>query len=106
MTNEDILYWDGATNADTGTNITPDSWQLLELRKFVFATPVFDIVMNSIVIKSGGSGFDSSSAQWDNKVRFNTAGGATGTDFYIDNFIVRQFLATEPAWGTWGAQES
>ena len=35
-----------------------------------------------------------------------TSGFNPANTIYVDNFRVRQYLATEPAWGTWGAEEA
>ena len=104
-TDEDIVWYDGAGFQDTGDNITADDWVLMEVRNFVWATPVVDIYMNDTSIQNAADiSFLSSDTTYNNRVRFDSD-GANGIDFYIDDFIIRNFRPTGPAWGSWGGEE-
>ena len=101
----DILWYDGAAWQDTGDNFGTNAWHTFELRKFVWATPVVDFVYDGTVIQAAADiSYGTTGAEFANKVRFDTDAGSDLYKLYIDNFIVRNYRPTEPAWGTWSAE--
>jgi len=100
---EDIDYYNGASQ-DTGANLAPDDWELIELTDINHATPKFDIWQNDSKIKDDADMYANSAVT--NLVQINQAVASTGGDFYIDNFIVRKWAAIEPTHGAWGEWET
>ncbi|NTW31414.1 MAG: DUF2341 domain-containing protein [Bacteroidetes bacterium] len=95
---------DDAGTVITGATLTVDSWQLLEFRDFTYGGAyTFDWIKNDISILNNGNMSTNSSAQ--NLAWLYNALSA-GNDTYIDNFIVRNWVATEPTWGSWGSEET
>ena len=95
---EDLRYNDGS-DKDSGINGVENAWQLVELKNFNWSTLTYSVMINTNTVTGLGmlAAVSSTIAIY--------IDGATGVDSYIDNFIVRQYLATEPAWGTPGAWE-
>jgi hypothetical protein len=101
---ESLLYDDGVGGKDTTKKLTADAFNLIECNNFDFTAGTYDIYLNSTVAKTGAA---MAVQVWSNGVVYFTgANGGAGQDYWIDNLIVRNWLATEPAWGSWGAQES
>lgn len=104
---EDILYYNGGSWIDTGVNITPDQWELVEYNNFVWAAPTVDIWHNNVrIVNDGAINYHFSSADVNNQVRLQTYYAASGEDMYVEDFIVRNFRVTEPAWGSWEEEEA
>lgn len=99
---EDVTVLDGVTYQDTGSNITADQWQLLELNNWNWVAQTVDVWLNGTKIATGAD------ISYANGSYANAVGlwgvNAAGVDFYIDDFIVRDFLATEAEWGVWGPE--
>jgi len=100
---ENILYYNGVSWIDTLSNMTANQWELPEYKDFVWATPTVDIYHNDALVTNNAD-VSFLSALYPNQVRFYMEATA-GNDIYIDNFIVRNFRTTEPAWGSWGSEE-
>jgi hypothetical protein len=97
---EDITYYDGSTK-DTGSNCSADAWDLWELRTFDWSANTFEIRLNDLSVKTGTTTYTSSN--WANLLNFKGL-SIVGDDTWIDDFIVRNFRTTEPAWGSWGTE--
>jgi hypothetical protein len=95
-----FYYYDTSAHAITAT--IPSTWCLFETRNFNFTAGTYDVVIDGSVVKSGASMSVPSTVQ-DKYVYLGL--GAAGQNVFIDNLIVRQFLTTEPAWGSWQSQE-
>ena len=102
---ENISIFDGATYVDTTANITKDVWQLLEANDWNWTSKTVDAWLNGTRIKDNGD-ISFASTAYTNRVAFNQFVTTNGVDAYIDNFIVRNWRATEPAWGSWGAEQA
>ena len=97
--NEDIH----ANLGDTGVNASINIWQLYEITDIVWgASGRFDLSFEGSTIADNAGLIGSVGAV--NIILFNNKAGTS--DFWMDNVIVRQWLSTEPAWGSWGAQET
>lgn len=100
--NEDIYYYDTAFR-DTTANITADQWELMEITNLNYAAGTFDMWRNGTKIKTGA--VMQTSAGYTNLCGVESGELTPGDDFYIDDFIIRNWTANEPTWGTWGAVE-
>ena len=104
-TDEDISVFNGSIYVDTGSNISPDTWQLIEFNDWNWTAKTVDVWLNGVKIK------DDADISYTNNLIANAiillqSIGIAGTNSYIDNFIVRNWRATEPTWGSWGNEES
>ena len=83
-----------------GESPAHSTWHLFEMNNFDWSANTYDFWLNGVkigtslteYIDSFGEGF------W---MRGSNNTGAT----WIDNYIVRNWRSTEPAWGAWGAEE-
>ncbi|MDD5538440.1 MAG: DUF2341 domain-containing protein, partial [Candidatus Omnitrophica bacterium] len=98
---EEIQYYDGSFRG-TGQYPSYNTWHLLEVLNINFTSGTFDVYLNGSLIKSGASMRASATAA--NTVRIQGDADAD-QDFWLDNFIVRNWRAIEPAWGSWGSEE-
>jgi hypothetical protein len=98
---EKIQYYDGAWK-DTGSSGAADAWRLIEVCNFDWSMLTYDIYYNGSLIKSAAD----MRTLLTNDGTCKVQGDATsGNDGWIDNFIVRSWLATEAVFGSWGAAE-
>jgi len=96
---ENIQTYDGSLH-DTGVNISADTWALLEVRNCNFSAGTFDLYHNDTLAVAGA-------AMWANGSYSNIfRSSSSDAVSYTDDLLVRQFLATEPAWGAWGGAEN
>jgi hypothetical protein len=100
---ENIMWFDGASNQDTGADITPDDWELIELSNFVWAAPTVDIYLNDANI-SDDTDISYLTATYGDQVMFNTADVNSSRDCWIDDVIVRKWAATEPSFAFGGEE--
>lgn len=98
---EEIQYYDGSFRG-TGQYPSYNTWHLLEVLNINFTSGTFDVYLNGSLIKSGASMRASATAA--NTVRIQGDADAD-QDVWLDNFIVRNWRAIEPAWGSWGSEE-
>jgi len=98
---ENVTYYDGSYGS--AGNITADTWQLLELCNYNYSTGTFDVYVNNSLTKAGATMY--SDSLYNNAIRVQTSDTSGTNDFWFDNVIVRNWFATEPAWGAWGTQE-
>jgi hypothetical protein len=97
-----IQYFDGSWKA-TGSTATLNAWSLLEVRNINFTAATFDIYLNGLLIKSAATMH--ASDVLNNIIKmYGTV--KSGQDVWVDNYIVRNWRDTEPAWGTWGTEET
>lgn len=99
-TGEKVEYHNGTSYIDTGASFA--SWDVLEVRNIVFATGKFDIAVNGTTIKSDADMYSDSISNGVNRIYGDST---ADRDSWIDNFLVRNWRSTEPAWGSWGAME-
>lgn len=91
-----------ASGASTGKTASHSAWHLFELRNFVWSPSVAcDIYIDDTLVKASAG---SLTVSWQNN-SFGFYNSAGTSNIYIDNVIIRNWRATEPAWGSWGAQE-
>lgn len=102
---EKIEYHNGSVYVDTGATCTHSQWCLIGIRNIVFSSGKFDIVVNDTVVTSGADMYTDGISKNVNRVYGNDSATGSG-NCWIDNFIVRNWRSTEPAWGTWGAEYS
>lgn len=103
---EDIYVSNSSTSdiVDTTKNCQADAWDFAEIRNFNWTSETYNVyytdgqlaIAGAVMAPSGSPG----------KVTFYDRASGSGNDTYIDNYLVRQFLATEPAWGSWGTEET
>jgi len=85
--------------------VSSEEWHLFEFNNFNWATNSFDLLIDEVIIGSGLVG--PASTGENNKFIFNSQNYNPGTNItWIDNFIVRNYRTTEPAWGSWGSEEN
>ena len=102
---DEAIYYNDGSPKSAGASITPDAWEQIEFRNMDYSSAfIFDIVKNGVVIKSGAGMLVSAATA--NRFNISIDEATAGRDVYFDSFIVRQFLATEPAWGSWGAEQT
>lgn len=99
---EDVRVYDGATFVDTTLNCLADSWGYVDIHNFNWSGGTVDVEVDGNT--KTGCDITYASAGDDGKVRFYGGPGAN-VDAWVDNFIVRNYRATEPAWGAWGGEE-
>jgi len=100
-TSEKVEYHNGTSYIDTGASFA--SWDVLEIRNIVFATGKFDIAVNGTTVKSGADMYSDNASNGVNRINGYSV---SGEDSWIDNFIVRNWRSTEPAWGSWSAEQN
>lgn len=97
-TNE-VIYINGST---TARSCLATTWQKYELTELNFSTKVVDIWLEGEKIKDNGAMTVGASDH--DTIEFYSAEGTN--NIWIDNVIVRQWVAVEPVWGAWGAESS
>jgi hypothetical protein len=100
-----VLVHDGAAWHDTGITWAADTWYLVELNNFRWASALMDLYFSTGSHLNTDISYGASDVRWNNKVLF-TGASTSGYDQWIDNFIVRNWRSTEPAWGSWGAEQT
>jgi len=100
---EKVQFYNGSTYVDTGATASADTWHLFELKNLNFTAGTYDIYLDNSIIKSGASMGNTTSNT--NQVVFKGDTTASGRDLWLDNFIIRNWRSTEPAWGSWGGLE-
>jgi hypothetical protein len=100
------LYYYDTGFRDLGI-VVQNAWLTLELNEFNWVAGTYDIFNMPFnkLFKLKDNALHQHSADSPNVVVINGYGSAVGADTYIDNFIVRNWLAVEPVWGTWGSEE-
>ncbi len=96
---EEIFYYDTQARF-TGKYISADAWNTVEARNINFTAGTFDIYANGSLVKAGAAMY--SGNLYTNVFAFQNQSGAAGKDAWIDNVIVRKWVATEPAFSSAG----
>jgi hypothetical protein len=102
--NEDISWLNSSGSfIDSTQNAVADSWDnVLEIRDIDTSGHSWKVYYNDALIASCGSMYEFVIADC-----IYVAGAAVNDqDGWIDNVLVRQYLSTEPAWGSWGAEQT
>jgi len=100
---ETINYYNGAWTA-SGANWIKDSWHRLTVQNLDFSAGTFDIAVDGTVVKSGAAMHTNSGNTNVNRIQGEAV--SSGAYGYIDNYFVRNWRSTEPAWGSWGAEDT
>jgi hypothetical protein len=93
-------YYSGWISIGSASHST---WHLFEINNFNWSANTFDFWVDGSKIGTSCGEYLGSSA-YANVFRVNGSEYAD-SDFWLDNFIVRNYRTTEPAWGSWSAQE-
>lgn len=91
-----------ATEVSTGITVASNAWVLIELTNFNFTTKTYDIWYNGTNVKTGAQ-----MVTPDNNAT-NTVqvkGYYNSSNTHIDDFVIRNWVATEPIISAFGAQE-
>lgn len=98
-TDENVTVYNGASYIDITLDCKKDAWGLLEFKNFDFTgatmTMEIDGVSKTAIDISNSSTY----------AGFYIDGYSANNDVWFDNFIIRNYRATEPTWGSWGAEE-
>lgn len=96
-------YWNGSAFVSLAVSGAHSQWIHAEIANIDFLAGTADLYYNGSLIAAGVPMHDPSTALEDiNRIRgTNTTNGNS----WIDNFIVRNWRSTEPAWGSWGSEE-
>lgn len=103
ITDGDVVnYYDGSYHS-SGISVTPDAWNVIDITDVDFSGGTYKIDVNE-------SGSPVSCNMYTTTAYANIAHmegdrSVSNADNWIDNVIVRDFLATEASWGSWGALE-
>ena len=82
-----------------------DAYHIYEAR-YYGATGILDFLVDGVSKKSGADTTFLANAKNFLVSQGSYNGGAYGQDTYVDYVIARKFIATEPAHGAWGTEES
>jgi len=96
---ETLASYNGAFT--TLSTETADAWHLLEVNDINLGTPKYDVWVDGVRV---GDDCDTFASAVNNGTIGLLGAPTDGADTWIDNFIVRQWDATEPAWGSWGSE--
>jgi hypothetical protein len=98
---EDVTYYNGASFIDTGLNISPDTWQTINVDNVTWGNPTtYTITINGLLSASASTTYISNDA--DNALRFDTSVG----HLYVDDLFVSKEVSPEPVWLSSGDEES
>jgi hypothetical protein len=88
-----------------GVSPTANAWHLFAYDDFNYSAHTNDYWCDNTKYKDN-AGQRTADGLTDNKFYIEERGTTAGNNVYIDNFIVRNWRTTEPAWGSWGSEES
>lgn len=99
------LTYHGESATDTATAISTDTWHLMEICNFNF-TPEgsYSIWLDGVNVANPTGMIDS--ATYSEVLRLLSDNYVGGGNWWIDNIMVRNWRSTEPAWGSWGTEET
>lgn len=83
----DVKYYDTTGLKDTGADITPDAWQLLEINNIDWTAHTYDILLNGVLIKASAA-MNAGDPTTADKLYYSGSIFA-GYDSYIDDVIIR-----------------
>jgi len=99
---EGINYFSGGWQ-DSGADLGANTWGLIEVNHIDFDTNKYDIWLNNVRIVNDIS---QQVAAWStNSIEFSNQAGSGDVNFWIDDFIVRNWNTTEPSYGSSGSEE-
>lgn len=97
---EEIDYYDGTFHG-TGVYLTPDDWNLMEIRDIDYTAETYAVYVNGST--ASGCAMNSGSAN-DDEISINQPeAGLSGS---VDNFVIRNYRSTELTFGSWGSEET
>lgn len=99
VNSSELIYYYTGSSISTGISMTADTWQLFEFNNFNWSAGTYDIWLNGTKITTGAT-MENSSA-YSGVFAITHADTTAANDAWYDNIIVRNWVATEPAWGTW-----
>jgi len=102
-TDSKIYYYNGSSWVDSGATITSGAWHYFTLFDVDFAANTFSLAVDGTTILTNVAQRPAYAAV--NGV-LSVGTRAAGDIFYMDLFRKRNFRTTEPAFGSWGAQET
>lgn len=100
-TDEKVYYYNGSAWVDSTGAPSHSAWHKFEINNFDYTANTNDIWIDDVK-KVTGCGHHSG-ANLQNKLLIE--GRVAGQNEYLDCLCVRNWRATEPAWGSWGAEE-
>jgi hypothetical protein len=112
--NRAIIYLDASENlqvraatlyVDTGANVSVDAWDLIELNAWDWTGKTVDVWLNGTKVGDNMS-IAFANGSFNNQLALDETILTANVDGYYDNVLVRNWRATEPAWGTWGAEQA
>lgn len=90
-----------ANSVSLGVSATANAWQEYEINDIDHAVPKHDFWLSGSKIADDAGMVANAAAA--NAIRFVNSVGTS--DVWVDNVLVRNWAATGPAWGSWGAEE-
>ena len=103
---DDVCYFvEGKTYGSSRGSASHSAWHLFEFNNFNYSTQTLDFWIDGIKTGSSVKMNTASGSNIQDVLYINERTSTSDVDGYIDNVIVRNYRATEPAWGTWGAEE-
>jgi hypothetical protein len=81
-----------------------DAWSVIDVFNFDFVNCYADMQIDGGTVKTGMILYQATNTP--GYLQFYSQSSSTGLDFWFDNVLVRNWRATGPAWGAWGAEES
>jgi len=100
---ETIVHLTSASTWSSSLGTFADStWHLIEISNFSWLNNTHDLWVNGSKI---GTALSEKADDFAANVAYLRGATTANDNSWIDNFRVRNFRATEPAWGSWGTQE-
>lgn len=104
ITDGEVLnYYDGSSYHATGKTIAADAWNVIDITDVDFAAGTFKVDVNDAGAPAACNMYATSN--YNNIAQFGGDGTVSGADSWIDDIAVRDYLATDAAWGAWSALE-
>ena len=104
--NENLKYTNTAESLiDTGINVSYDAWHELAIDNIDFDNNAFDLYLDGSLV---GSALQMRSKSWFSSViGLQSSATTANDDFWIDNFVVRNWRSTPPEWqgDGWSAEQ-
>jgi len=103
-TDEKIEYYNGAAWVDSGSTPAAAVWHQIEMYNMNYTSDVFSLSLDGTEILNGVAMRPLADITA-NALRVDERVSTNGIDAWFDNVFVRNWRATGPAWGSWGAKE-
>ena len=101
-TNELIEYYTGGALVSTGHTMDKDAWTLFECNNISLVGSTYDIFYNGGSVKSGAA--MQADSVLNGIVRIRGDNAAADRDVWLDDFVVRNWTANEPAFSSAGGE--